>query len=169
MSTTTTRNLVLNSVQVEQKIKRIAFEIYEHNFQEKRILLAGIDGQGYVFAKMLKEALEGISPISVKLLKVSLDKFSSKQGEVRLDVGEKELKNRCVVLIDDVLNTGKTLAFGMQPFLNAEIKRLEVAVLINRRHTQYPILPTYTGYALATMISEHVEVVLGKRPAVYIQ
>jgi pyrimidine operon attenuation protein/uracil phosphoribosyltransferase len=163
------KSLVLNGSQVIQKIKRIAYEIYENNFSEKSIVLAGIDGQGYALAKILEKELKSISPLAVVLVKVSLDKFTPVQSEVTIDVAEKDLKKKCVILIDDVLNSGRTLAYAMKPFLTSEIKKIEVAVLVNRRHTLFPIVPMYTGYELATTLTEHVEVKLGKDAAVYLR
>jgi len=163
------RSLVLTSKQVSQKIRRIAFEIYENNFSEKMIVLAGIDGQGYSFAKLLEKELRAISSLNTLLVKVSLDKFSPVQSEVTIDVPVKDLKKKCVILIDDVLNTARTLAYGMKPFLTMEVKKVEVAVLVNRSHTLFPIVPTYTGYELATTLTEHVEVKLGKDGAVYLR
>lgn len=169
MSETIQRNLVLDATNVNQKIKRIAYQIFENNFKEKLLVLAGIDGQGYVFAKLLARELESIATFETKVVKVSLDKLAPLQGEVVLDCTAKELKKKCIVLIDDVLNTGRTLAFGMKPFLEIEIKKLEVAVLVNRSHTQFPVTPTYTGYALSTTLTDHVEVVLGRQAAVYLK
>jgi pyrimidine operon attenuation protein/uracil phosphoribosyltransferase len=163
------KSLVLNTKQLSQKIRRIAFEIYENNFSEKSIVLAGIDGQGYAFAKILEKELNTISSIKTLLVKVSLDKFSPVQSEVVVDVPVKELKKKCVILVDDVLNSARTLAYGMKPFLTAEVKKVEVAVLVNRSHTLFPIVPTYTGFELATTLSEHVEVKLGKEAAVYLR
>lgn len=160
--------LVLNAEKVNQKIKRIAYEIFENNFKEKAIILAGIDGQGYFLAKLLASELESISPLQIKVIKVSLDKLAPLQSEVTLDADPKEYRKKCIVLIDDVLNSGRTLAYGMKPFLSTEVKKIEVAVLVNRSHTLFPITPTYTGYQLTTTLNDHVEVVLGKRPAVYL-
>lgn len=165
----TQRSLVLDATNVNQKIKRIAYQIFENNFKEKVLVLAGIDGQGYSFAKLLARELESIAPVETKVVKVTLDKFAPLQGEVELDCEAKDLKKKCIVLIDDVLNTGRTLAFGMKPFLEIEVKKLEVAVLVNRSHTQFPVTPTYTGYALSTTLTDHVEVVLGKQAAVYLK
>jgi len=162
------KSLVLTKSEVEQKIRRIAFEIYEDNFKEKNIVLAGIDGQGYTFAQLISKELESISPITVKIVKVTLDKLAPQQSEVKVDCEEKEFRKKCIVIVDDVLNTGKTIAFGMKPFLNVEVKKIEVAVLVNRSHTLFPILPTYTGFELSTTLNETVEVVLGKKAAVYL-
>jgi len=162
------KTLILNSAQVDQKIRRIAYEIFENNFKEKSLVLAGIDGQGYSFAKLLATELENISHLPVKVVKVSLDKLAPLQAEVMLDAEVKEFKKKCVILVDDVLNSGRTLAYGMKPFLACEVKKIEVAVLVNRSNTLFPITPTYTGYQLTTMLNDHVEVVLGKKSAVYL-
>jgi pyrimidine operon attenuation protein/uracil phosphoribosyltransferase len=162
------KTLILDARQVQQKIKRMAFEIYEHNFKEKNVVIAGIDGQGYILAQLLLKHLQEISPLEAKLVKVSLDKLSPLQSEVTLDCELKDLKKKCIILVDDVLNTGRTFAYGMKPFLNIEVKKIETAVLVNRSHTLFPIYPQYTGYELATTIKDHVEVNLGKETAVYL-
>jgi len=169
MSTLTEKSLVLDGNQVIQKIRRIAYEIYENNFSEKTIVLAGIDGQGYALAKILEKELKSISTLTLSLVKVSLDKLSPVQSEVSIDVPPKELKRKCIILIDDVLNTGRTLAYALKPFTTVEIKKVEVAVLVNRSHTLYPIVPTYSGYELATTLTDHVEVKLGKEASVYLR
>jgi pyrimidine operon attenuation protein/uracil phosphoribosyltransferase len=163
------KSLILEAAQVKQKIRRMAYEIYEHNIKEKSIVVAGIDGQGYVLAKLLIKEVESISPLKASLVKVSLNKLEPQQGEVVLDTDVKVLKKKCIVLVDDVLNTGRTFAYGMKPFLEIEVKKIEVAVLVNRSHTLFPIYPQYTGYELATTIRDHVEVILGKETAVYLR
>ena len=169
MSATETSNRVLDATKVNQKITRIAYEIIENNFKEKTIVIAGLDGQGYLLAKQLAAELGKISSIKINLVKVSLDKFSPQQSEVKLDAESKDIKKKCIVLVDDVLNTGRTLAYGMKPFLNIEVKKIEVAVLVNRSNTLFPITPTYTGYELATTLTDHVEVVLGKNASVFLR
>jgi pyrimidine operon attenuation protein/uracil phosphoribosyltransferase len=155
------KTLILDTRQVKQKIKRMAYEIFEHNFKEKGIIIAGIEGQGYILAKLLAKEVENISPLEIKLVKISLDKLAPEQGEIKLDCDLKELKKKCIIMVDDVLNTGRTFAYGMKPFLTIEVKKIETAVLVNRSHTLFPIYPQYTGYELATTLKDHVEVNLG--------
>lgn len=169
MSVSETSNRVLDSVKVNQKITRIAYEIFENNFKEKSIIIAGIDGQGFLLAKQIAAELGKISPLQIRIVKVSLDKLSPQQSEVKLDAENKDIKKKCIVLVDDVLNTGRTLAYGIKPFLNTEVKKIEVAVLVNRSNTLFPITPTYTGYELATTLSDNVEVILGKNASVYLK
>jgi pyrimidine operon attenuation protein/uracil phosphoribosyltransferase len=168
-NTLTEKTLILDAAQVKQKIRRMAFEIYENNAKEKSVIVAGIDGQGYVLAKLLEKEIEAISPIEVTLVKVSLDKESPQQGEVKLDCEMKVVKKKCIIMVDDVLNSGRTLAYGLKPFLDTEVKKIETAVLVNRRQTSFPVHPKYTGYELSTTIKDHVEVILGKETAVYLK
>lgn len=163
------RSLILDAGQVRQKIRRMAYEIYEHNFNEKSVVIAGIEGHGYTLAKLLIREVESISPLKTLLVKVTLDKSAPQQSEVTLDCNVKDLQKKCIILVDDVLNTGRTFAYGLKPFLDIEVKKIETAVLVNRSHTLFPIYPQYTGYELATTIREHVEVTLGKETAVYLR
>ncbi len=165
---TSSKTLVLNDNQVRQKIRRMAFEIYESNFSEKSVVLAGIDGQGYSLARELGKELTSISPLKVISVKVIMNKETPQDGEATLDVDLDSLKKKSVILVDDVLNTGRTLAYGMKPFLAVEVRRIEVAVLVNRSHPQFPIQPQYTGYELCTTLNEHVTVVLGEKSAVHL-
>lgn len=163
------KTLILEASQVKQKIRRMAYEIYEHNFKEKSLVIAGIEGQGYVLAQHLVKELESISPLQGKLVKVTLDKSAPQQTEVTLDCDLKVIQKKCIILVDDVLNTGRTFAYGLKPFLDIEVKKIEIAVLVNRSHTLFPVYPQYTGYELSTTIKDHVEVNLGKETAVYLR
>lgn len=163
------KSLVLSHKQVVQKIRRIAFEIFENNFNEKKIVLAGIRSQGYSLAELIKSVLEEIATFEVQLVGITLDKQAPTQSNISLDCDVSELKNRTIVLIDDVSNTGRTMAYSIKPFLNIKVKKLETAVLVNRSHTQFPISINYSGYELGTTIKEHVEVQLEtKEKTVYL-
>lgn len=154
------QSLILDRTQIEQKVKRIAYEIYERNFEEQELVLAGIHSNGYTLAERLAAQLQQISPIKVQLLRVNLNKATPLQEPVKLEPESINLLNKAVVLVDDVLNTGKTLAYSLETLLLQNPKKIEVATLIDRHHPRYPIAAAYTGYSLATTINEHVEVVL---------
>lgn len=163
-------NSVLDPEQIRQKIRRIAYEIYENNFEEDPLVLAGIEGQGYLFASMLQQELLKISGKEIKLVKISLDKFAPAQSEIGLDCSLKTLEGNAIILADDVLNTGRTLAYSLKPFLQNKIKKLEIAVLVNRSHSSFPVQARYTGYELATTLTEHIRVVLeGDDKGVYLE
>jgi pyrimidine operon attenuation protein / uracil phosphoribosyltransferase len=169
MTETSEKTLVLDESQIRNKITRMAYEIYENNFEEKGLILAGIDGQGHVLAQLLQKQLSAISPLACTVVKISIDKDSPDTSEVVLDVPVKELAKKNIILVDDVLNTGRILTYGMKPFLSLVVKKIEVAVLVNRSHSLFPVLPKYTGYELSTTLSDHIEVVLKKKFAVYLK
>ena len=162
------KTLILNDEQIRKKISRMAFEIYENNFGEKSLILAGVAGQGYVLAEELQKEITAISPINCTVVKINIDKATPEAKEVSLDVPMKDLAKKSILLIDDVLNTGRVLAYGMKPFLSIIVKKIEVAVLVNRSHSLFPILPKYTGYELSTTLDDHIEVILKKKFAVYL-
>jgi len=156
------KTLILDKVQTAQKIRRIAFEIIENNHREKQIVLVGIWNKGYSFAQALTKELNSVSDIDIRLVKLSLEKELPTQSEITLDCELKQLENKSIVLFDDVLNTGRTMAYSLKPFLNIKVKKIETAVLVNRSHPTFPISSTYTGYELSTTINDHVEVEVNK-------
>jgi pyrimidine operon attenuation protein/uracil phosphoribosyltransferase len=164
------KTMILNKVQTLQKITRIAYEIYENNPKEKEVYLAGIFEKGYQFATILKKELEKVAPFTVTLIRIDLDKLSPQQSVVQLDIDTIKLKNKTIILLDDVLNTGKTMAYSLKPFLNVAIKRLQTAVIVDRAHKNFPISADYVGYSLSTSLKENIEVMLEEdNLGVYIQ
>lgn len=148
---------VLDHKQIQQKITRIAFEIYERNAGEEEVIFAGITGMGFVFSGLLAEKLSRISSLGVRQIEIILDKSARAMGEVRLSETF-SFEGKCLIVVDDVLNTGRTLAYALNPFLREKIKKIEVAVLVNRSHKLFPVSPDYTGYELATTLNEHITV-----------
>ena len=157
---TTTTHQILDRAQTMQKIKRIAYEIFENNFEEDEIVLAGIWDRGYILATMIEKELASICDIKIKIVKVMMDKFTPTQTEISLDCDPDYLQKKSIVLVDDVLNSGKTLIYSLKPFLDIEIKRLKIAVLVKRSYRSFPVSADYVGYSLATTVQEHIEVIL---------
>lgn len=153
---------ILNWEQCLQKTRRIAYEIVEQNIDETSMIIAGIDGSGYTLASMLADVLKEISGMEIILTRISLHKDSPLQSDIELDIPLDQLTQKVIILVDDVLNTGRTLAYSLKPFLNADIKKLQTAVLIDRGYKNFPISADFVGYSLATTIREHVTVVMDK-------
>ena len=163
------KTLILNQKAVEQKVRRIAFEIYEQNFDEERIILAGVFDRGFWIAQMLQNELRRISPLEVTLMQINVDKLAPHQSSVQLNLARAQLQGQVVIVVDDVLNTGRTLAYSLSPFIGVHVKKLQVAVVIDRAHRRFPISADYVGYTLSTTINEHIEVVLeGEEYGVYL-
>jgi pyrimidine operon attenuation protein / uracil phosphoribosyltransferase len=162
-----TKTLILTSDQIHQKINRIAYEIYENNYDEKEIILAGIVGNGYLLAERITKALRNISPLKITLIDVVIDKKNPVANKTQIKLTDADLTNKVIILVDDVLNSGKTLIFGAKPFLNCPIKRLTTVVLVDRGHNRYPIKADFVGLSLSTTLQEHitVEMTVGKEKA----
>jgi len=151
--------LLLNEKQIQQKINRIAYQILEDCSNELEIVVAGIADRGYVLASRLKEKLETLGNIHVTLLKVTLDKEGSSL-KAETDIPLSACENRTVIVVDDVLDTGKTLTYGLGVFLNIPIKKLRTVVLVDRSHKLFPVGSDFTGLEISTITHEHVSVVL---------
>jgi len=163
------KTLILTSKQIEQKINRIAYQIYENNYDEKEIIIAGITNNGYQLSKRIAKVLQKISPIKTTLIEIVINKENPLASEIKISLSDKELKNKVIVLVDDVLNSGKTLIFGAKPFLIAPVKRLTTAVLVDRGHNRFPIKADFVGLSLSTTLQEHITVELKKgEEAVYL-
>lgn len=154
--------LILNKKQIQQKIDRMAYEILEDNLGEKEVIMAGIVEKGYAIAQHLKKVLESISDIKVTLMKIELDKDST-HLQANTDIDVAQASNKVVILVDDVLNSGRTLAYGLGVFLDIPLKKLRTLVLVDRSHRNFPVSPDYTGLELATILKEHVTVVIDEK------
>ena len=149
---------ILNNEQIRNKTKRIAYQIYESNINEKEVILAGIRENGFIFAQKIKEVLDEISPIKVTLCEVIIDK-KQPRNPITTSIPAEQYKNKSLVLVDDVLNSGTTLIYASRLFLDVPLKRFKTVVLVNRNHKKYPIKADFKGISLSTSLQEHIYVV----------
>ena len=154
-------NIILDKKQIDHKIKRIAYQIFENNVSEKEVVIAGIYENGYLFAQKLKRVVEKISPIKVILCKVIIDK-KTPTNPIKTSLQPEEYKNKSIVLVDDVLHSGTTLIYGIKHFLEVPLKQFNTVVLVDRNHKKYPVKADFKGISLSTSINENVSVVFEK-------
>jgi len=153
------KSVILNHQEINHKIRRIAYQIYENNVDETEVVLAGIDSNGYVLAKKLKSVLSRISDIKPTLCKVVIDK-KNPRNLISTSLKSSDYTNKSVILIDDVLNSGTTLIYGVRHFLDVPLKQFKTAVLVNRNHKKYPVKADFKGVSLSTSLHERIHVVL---------
>lgn len=151
-------SIILTNEQIENKTRRISYQIYESNSNETEIIIAGINGNGYIFAEKLAEILKEISDIEIILCKVKIDK-KHPLNTISTDIDAEIYKNKSLVLVDDVLNSGSTLIYGVKHFLEVPLKRIKTAVLVNRNHKKYPVKADFKGLSLSTSMHERVNIV----------
>ncbi|MEC5166205.1 pyrimidine operon attenuation protein/uracil phosphoribosyltransferase [Flavobacterium sp. PL11] len=152
------KNIILTHQEIEHKIRRIAYQIYETFVDEEEIVIAGIATNGYIFAQKLAIALEGISPIKVSLCKVQINK-QNPQVPIHTSITKEEYANKGLILVDDVLNSGTTLIYAVRHFIDVPLKKFKTAVLVDRNHKKYPVKADFKGISLSTSLLEHVQVV----------
>lgn len=152
----------MDADQILKKINRLAFEIYENNFQETEIGIVGVEPNGAVLAELLKKELEAISPLKIHYSTMKLDKDRPLEGPIYLGLSPDFYSKLPVIIVDDVLNSGRTMFYSFKPFLNSPLKKIQVAVLVDRAHKKFPISADYVGYSLGTTLQEFVEVNLSK-------
>ena len=148
---------ILDGSQIKQKIKRLAIEILENNFEEKTIVLTGINNNGTGFAKLLEKELKKITEINIQLATIRLNPAAPLSTPIELNIPVESLKGKTIILVDDVANTGRTIFYACKPILDILPKKVEVAVLVDRRHKTFPIYPKYVGFSLATTLKEDIE------------
>jgi pyrimidine operon attenuation protein/uracil phosphoribosyltransferase len=149
---------ILTHKQIQHKIRRIAYQIYEANVDEKKIVIAGIDGGGLKFAKKIQDVLQQITTADILLCRVQMDKADPLKSGVTTSLPPTDYINSSIVLVDDVLNSGTTLIYGVHHFLATPLKQLKTAVLVNRNHKKYPVKADYKGISLSTSLQEHINV-----------
>jgi pyrimidine operon attenuation protein / uracil phosphoribosyltransferase len=161
---------ILDTLQIQQKLDRLAYQVYENNFTEKEIFVVGIEGNGYLVAAQLCEKLKSISALKITLGKITLDKDKPWDREPSTDFEESAFVNRTIVLVDDVLNSGKTLMYAVKLFLSKPVKKINTVVLVDRSHTRFPVKADFVGLSLSTTLQERIEADFSKRKneAVYL-
>lgn len=149
--------MVLNHQEILHKIRRMAYQIYEANVNEHEIVIAGIANNGYYLAELLKNEVEQITPLSVRLCRVEMDK-TNPIGQVTCDCSMDQIKDQSLVLVDDVLHSGTALIYGVSFFLQVPLKKFKTAVLVDRNHKKYPVKADFKGISLSTSMNEKVVV-----------
>jgi pyrimidine operon attenuation protein/uracil phosphoribosyltransferase len=150
------RNQILDREAILSKIKRIAFQILENNYQEENLYIIGIQGGGAILAKKISEELKSISDLNPIFLSVDIDKSSPSDSKVLLSGDVNVSENSVVLIVDDVLNSGKTIFYALRSLLDLNLRKIETAFLVNRAHRSFPIAANYTGIEIATTIQEHI-------------
>lgn len=163
------KTLILKHEEVQRKLVRIAHQLHEANFEEDGIILVGIAPRGITLAKRLRTMLEQISEIPVDLVEMKLDKDKPLEKPIALTADVETLRGKVVVLVDDVLMSGRTMMHAAGYLIQVPLKKLTTVVLVDRRHRTYPIRADIVGMTLSTTVQEHIRVELGKKDSVHLE
>ena len=161
---------ILTDHQIRQKIRRIAIEILERNYGEPEIILAGLNQNGLGFAQLLLAELEAVATETTTLTITSIRLNPANPVEyepvvelpadlaAKVSTKAEYLREKCIIIVDDVANTGRTIFYAVQPLLKVLPKKVEVAVLVDRQHKSFPVKADYVGLSLATTLLDNIEV-----------
>ena len=150
--------IVLNKTQIDQKITRLSHQILENASEENTIYLAGICGNGMRIAHEISTILKANTEQNIEVFEISINKDQPLDSDVTMNIDGELLKNGFIVLIDDVLNSGKTMQYALVKLLEKPVKAIKTVALVDRRHRRYPIKCDYVGITLSTTLKDRVEI-----------
>jgi pyrimidine operon attenuation protein/uracil phosphoribosyltransferase len=162
------KNKIKSALDIHSTIRRIAYQLYEANMDENKLVLVGIEKKGTYLSKLIGLELSKIS--TIKLIHVSLNINKKKPlNMIESSLPISQMENHSIVVIDDVLNTGSTLIYAVNYFLQISVKQIKTVVLVNRNHKKYPIKADFKGLSLSTSLNNHVSVVFeGDESGIYL-
>jgi pyrimidine operon attenuation protein / uracil phosphoribosyltransferase len=147
--------IILNHQQISHKIKRLAWQIYEDNMELETIYVAGIDNRGMFLAERIADELKAIGMKNIHLINIVIDR-NNFEPQFFSDVDLSELKDQSLIIVDDVLNSGKTLISAFLPLLQRQVGKIRIAVLASRSYRLFPVNADFVGISMATTFQEHL-------------
>jgi pyrimidine operon attenuation protein / uracil phosphoribosyltransferase len=166
----TARTKIMSTTTIAQKLERIAYQVYENNFDEKEIVLIGISGNGEEVCNRLLKILKSICEIKITAGIIKIDKKNPHNNTISTSIELNYIEGKSVVLVDDVLNSGITLMYATRYLLNVRLSQLITVVLVDRRHRKFPIKADFVGITLSTTIQENISVEFSeKEDAIYLE
>lgn len=148
--------IILEHEQIIRTIKRIAYQIYEQHVENTELIIAGIEEQGYFLATKIADELKQISPLNIVLASVSIDKEAPTEATTQISLDTAAIAGKSVVVVDDVLNTARTMVYAIYPFFKSGAATITTAVLADRNHKKFPVAANFTGISLATTLQQHI-------------
>lgn len=156
------QQVILSHLQIEQKINRLAHQILENTFEENTVFIAGIEGNGSVLAELIAEIIRKNTHQEINFFTIKMDKDTPLASAIELSIEKEKINDSCVILIDDVLNSGKTMQYALGKLLEQPLRIIKTVALVDRKHRRYPIKADFVGLSLSTTLKEHVKVSLEK-------
>ncbi|MEG0328414.1 MAG: bifunctional pyr operon transcriptional regulator/uracil phosphoribosyltransferase PyrR [Erysipelothrix sp.] len=149
---------ILNEQEMDRALTRLSYEIIERNMGVENVALVGIETRGIYLAKRIATKISEIDS-DISVLAINIDDYRDDNHEVVRQNHESVLTDKRVVLVDDVLFTGRTVRAAMDGVIDlGRPKDISLAVLIDRGHRELPIRPDYIGKNVPTSKKERVYV-----------
>lgn len=145
---------ILDRQQIDKKLQRMAYEIWEQHSDEAELLLIGIEQGGKSVADELAARLEKISGLKVTVTGLRINKRAP-LNDIPPDI---DVSGKAVIIVDDVANSGRTLLYALKPLLASIPKKISIAVLVDRQHKAFPVAADIVGHTIATTLQENIVV-----------
>ena len=149
------KKYILTAAVAEKKLRRMALEIAERNYNEPQLILIGIKEQGSVIAKKISDYLKANFKGEVIVIELGIDK--KKPAAVTLST-VMDFNDKAIILIDDVANSGRTMLYALKPLLEQYPKKIQTLALVERTHKTFPVSVDYVGFSVSTTLDEHIYV-----------
>lgn len=153
---------ILSKEDISKKVNRLAFQLLENCFEEKTLFLGGIVGNGIILANRIAKIIRENSDLNVIVFEININKSEPWSEKIVLTEEKENLKNGYIVLIDDVLNSGKTMQYSLIEILQFPTKAIKTLTLVDRTHRRFPIKADFVGLSLSTTLKDRVEVTLSE-------
>jgi pyrimidine operon attenuation protein/uracil phosphoribosyltransferase len=144
---------ILGAKAIAHKVQRLAWELYDRHSKAEQLYVVGIQGNGYWLAQQLVAKLNAISDIKIELMELALDKSDPKPADMQIDLPS----GAHVALVDDVLNSGRTLLWAVIKLMEFHPQQLSTTVLVDRSHKRYPVKADIKGLSVSTTLQETVK------------
>lgn len=148
---------ILDDYQIKQKITRMAYEVLENNIEADEIILAGINNNGLRLAELIRIELEKLTQQKLILVSIQLNPAAPLDFPIKCSAQPESFKNKPIIVIDDVANTGRTTFYAFKVLMDILPQKIEVAVLVDRKHKLFPVKVDYVGLTLATTLQENIK------------
>ena len=162
------KKYILSKEIAGKKLRRMALEIVERNYNEPQLTLIGIKENGVFIANKIAEYLKDTFKGNVEVIELNIDKKHPTTIELSKEI---DFNNKTIILVDDVANSGKTMLYALKPLLQQYPKKIQTLALVERTHKTFPLAVDYVGISLASTIEEHiyVEVIKGEVAGAWIE
>lgn len=148
------KNQVLNNDKIKKICNRLAYQIVENSVFNEKILIVGIKQKGLEISKLIIKELKKICSNEVILKSIEINKNDPKSS-INCDLNPSDSYEK-VFLVDDVLNTGKTLMYSVKKLLDYDFISIKTVVLIDRNHKKFPVKVDFKGISLSTNYDDTV-------------
>lgn len=149
------KKYILSAGVADKKLRRMALQVVEQNYDAEQLILIGIRANGIFIANIISKYLQDVFKGEVIVLELSMDK--KKPSVISLDK-QMDFNGKTILLIDDVANSGRTMLYALKPLLEQLPEKIQTLALVERTHKTFPIDVDYTGLSVSTTKDEHIVV-----------